>query len=313
MAYQMLQTNTMEQVLETNLNQNGNQQDQDFFLDDKDVPKKTKRQQRNKTPYSSTKMKARNFLTNISYRRISDKDFKNVNFIIDMLSYILLYVKPFFLQLSYSDKEQRNMVKMLWEKCLPTKFYEHVKKPANFFILNSGKLTFNQAKNIVLSYIQLPDTWKELTEIITKRQEVYQYVFATVFPTTYLQINKYGIKIRNDFSLCFTEWLNENIKKEQLKQLGKTAANYTNNSNNEKRHPYEQKPIKNDNKENIPPSESYKHFPTMAKINFDKKYALPTVKRKTYKTKNGERQNKKEELMVRLSEIDEKMKLIKSK
>ena len=57
-------------------------------------------------------MKARNFLTNISYRRISDKDFKNVNFIIDMLSYILLYVKPFFLQLSYSDKEQRNIVKM---------------------------------------------------------------------------------------------------------------------------------------------------------------------------------------------------------
>ena len=258
-------------------------------------------------------MKARNFLTNISYRQISDKDFKNVNSIIDMLSYILLYVKPFFLQLSYSDKEQRNMVKMLWEKCLPTKFYEHVKKPDNFFILNSGKLTFNQAKNIVLSYIQLPDTWKELTEIITKRQKVYQYVFATVFPTTYLQINKYGIKIRNDFSLCFTEWLNENIKKEQLKQLGKTAANYTNNSNNEKRHPYEQKPIKNDNKENIPPSESYKHFPTMAKINFDKKYALPTVKRKTYKTKNGERQNKKEELTVRLSEIDEKMKLIKSK
>ena len=292
MAYQMLQTNTMEQVLETNLNQNGNQQDQDFFLDDKDVPKKTKRQQRNKTPCSSTKMKARNFLTNISYRRISDKDFKSVNFIIDMLSYILLYVKPFFLQLSYSDKEQRNMVKMLWEKCLPTKFYEHVKKPDNFFILNSGKLTFNQAKNIVLSYIQLPDTWKELTEIITKRQKVYQYVFATVFPTTYLQINKYGIKIRNDFSLCFTEWLNENIKR---------------------CHPYEQKPIKNDNKENIPPSESYKHFPTMAKINFDKKYALPTVKRKTYTTKNGERQNKKEELTVRLSEIDEKMKLIKSK
>ena len=44
MAYQMLQTNTMEQVLETNLNQNGNQEDQDFFLDDKDFPKKTKRQ-----------------------------------------------------------------------------------------------------------------------------------------------------------------------------------------------------------------------------------------------------------------------------
>ena len=311
MAYQMLQTNKTEQVLQTNLSQNGSQQGQDFFPDDKDVPKKKVRwQQRTKTPYSSTKKKARNFLTNISYRRISDKDFINADFIIDMLSYILLYVRPFFLQLSYADKEQRDMVKMLWEKCLPPKFYEYVKKPDNFFILNSGKLTFNQAKNIVLSYVQLPDVWNDLKKIIVKRQKVYQYVFATVFPTAYLQVNKYVIKIKNDFSLCFSEWLNENIKKEQLKQLGKTAANYVNN--NEKRHPYEQKPINTDNnKENIPPS-SYKYSPTMAQIDFDKKYVLPTVKRKQYKPK-VERQNKKEELKIRLAEVEEKMKLIKSK
>ena len=272
--------------------------------------KKVRRQQRTKTPYSSTKMKARNFLTNISYRRISDKDFTNADFIIDMLSYILLYVRPFFLQLSNADKEQRDMVKMLWEKCLPPKFYEYVKKPDNFFILNSGKLTFNQSKNIVLSYVQLPDVWNDLKKITVKRQKVYQYVFATVFPTAYLQVNKYGIKIRNDFSLCFSEWLNENIKKEQLKQLGKTAANYVNN--NEKRHPYEQKPINTDNnKENIPPS-SYKYSPAMAQIDFDKKYVLPTVKRKLYKPK-VERQNKKEELKIRLAEVEEKMKLIKSK
>ena len=46
--------------------------------------KKKRNNQRVKTPYSSTTMKARNFLTNISYRRISDKDFKNINFIIDI-------------------------------------------------------------------------------------------------------------------------------------------------------------------------------------------------------------------------------------
>ena len=77
-------------------------------------------------------MKARNFLTNISYRRISDKDFPNTNFVIDMLSYIRLYIKPFFLTVSYSDREQQDMVKMLWEKCLPHRFYEHFKSPENF-------------------------------------------------------------------------------------------------------------------------------------------------------------------------------------
>ena len=181
MAYQMLQTNRTEQVLETNLSQNGNQQGQNFFLDDKDVQKKIKRNKRSKTPYSSTKMKARNYLTNISYRRVSDKDFKNIDFVIDLLSYILLYVKPFFIQLTYGDKEHRNIIKMLWEKCLPTKFYEHVKKPDNVVIINSGKFNFNQAKNIVASYVQQANVWNELTDLIVKRQKIYINMFLQMY------------------------------------------------------------------------------------------------------------------------------------
>ena len=104
MTYQMLeqaQTNRTESKMEVvmsklNLDQNGSQQGQNFCLDDKDVPKKNKKKRANKSPYSSTKIKARNFLSNISYRCISDKDFQNANFIVDMLSYILLHLKPFF-------------------------------------------------------------------------------------------------------------------------------------------------------------------------------------------------------------------------
>ena len=51
-------------------------------------------------------------------------------------------LKPFFLTNTFSDPEQQDKVKMLWEKCLPNKFYEHVKKPENFEILNSGKINF---------------------------------------------------------------------------------------------------------------------------------------------------------------------------
>ena len=150
-------------------------------------------------------MKARNFLTNISYRRISDKDFQNANFVIDMLSYILLYIKPFFLTVTYSDREQQDMVKMLWEKCLPSKFYEHIKLPENFEILNSGKLNFNQAKQIVMAYVQQPDIWQELIKTVIKNQVIYQYMYSMLFPLNYLQTNKYGIKIRNGFSLCYSE------------------------------------------------------------------------------------------------------------
>ena len=272
-------------------------------------------------------MKARNFLTNISYRRISDKDFQNESFVIDMLSYILLYIKPFFLTVTYSDKEQQDMVKILWEKCLPSRCYEHIKLAENFEILNSGKLNFNQAKQIVLSYVQQPDIWQELQKTVIKNQVIYQYIYSMLFPLNYLQSNKYGIKIRNGFSLCYSEWLNDKFKKEhEQKHLAKNPFNFT-VDDNVKRHSFEQKPITtvvdSSNKENIPPtplnspSQSYKYSPTMANLkrDFDKKYRLPTVKRQklTSKQKIDQRNKKKEELSIKLAEVEEKMKLIKAK
>ena len=281
---------------------------------------KKKKARANRLPYSCTKMKARNFLSNISYRHISDKDFQNANFVIDMLSYILLYIKPFFLMVTYSDREQQDMVKMLWEKCLPIRFYEHI-------ILNSGKLNFNQAKQIVLSYVQQPDIWQELLKTVIKNQVIYQYIYSMLFPLNYLQTNKYGIKLRNGFSLCYSEWLNDKFKKEhEQKHLAKNPFNFAVDKNI-KRHPLEQKPVTtvvdSSNKKNIPPiplnspSTSYKYSPTMANLkrDFDKKYRLPTVRRQklTSKQKTDQRNKKKEELSIKLSEVEEKMKLIKAK
>ena len=103
---------------------------------------------------------------------------------------------------------------MLWEKCLPIRFYEHIKLPENFEILDSGKLNFNQAKQIALSYVQQPDIWQELIKTVIKNQVIYQYIYSMLFPLTYLQTKKYGIKIRNGFSLCYSEWLNDKFKNE---------------------------------------------------------------------------------------------------
>ena len=292
--------------------------------------KKKKRKNKaraNRLPYSCTKMKARNFLSNISYRRISDKDFQNANFVIDMLSYILLYINPFFLTVTYSDKEQQGMVKMLWEKCLPSRFYDHIKLAENFEILNSGKLNFNQAKQIVLSYVQQPDIWQELIKTVIKNEVIYQYIYSMLFPLNYLQTNKYEIKIRNGFSLYYSEWLNDKFKKEhEQKHLAKNPFNFA-VEDNIKRQPFEQKPITtvNDssNKENVPltplnsPFTSYKYSPTMANLrcHFDKKYRLPTVRRQklTSKQKTDQRNKKKEELSIKLADVEEKMKLIKAK
>ena len=97
----------MEQDMEIgnnfrNTGVSGNQLNQDFFQDNKDIPKKKQKRKaetvrKNKTPYSPTKIKARNFLSNIAYSRICEKDFSNVCFLTDALTYITMDLKPFFL------------------------------------------------------------------------------------------------------------------------------------------------------------------------------------------------------------------------
>ena len=51
-----------------------------------------------KKVYSATKVKARNFLTNLSYKRVKKDDLLNENFIIDCISFILFYLNPFHLE-----------------------------------------------------------------------------------------------------------------------------------------------------------------------------------------------------------------------
>ena len=95
---------TPKQVMETEILQestevNESMPDQDFFQDNNDISKKKKKEKRarkSKTPYSPTKIKARNFLSNIAYSRICKADFSNASFVADSLAYITMDIKPFF-------------------------------------------------------------------------------------------------------------------------------------------------------------------------------------------------------------------------
>ena len=54
-------------------------------------------------------------------------------------------LKPFF----FNHAEDREMIKMLWEECIPQGYYNYAKKPENFEIINSTKVAFKDVKKIV--------------------------------------------------------------------------------------------------------------------------------------------------------------------
>ena len=201
MACQMLEMQTPKQVTETDILQqsievNGSASNQDFFLDNNDIKKKQVRKAKKirtmKTPYSPTKIKARNYLSNIAYSRICEADFKNMSFIVDALVFITMDLKPFFLKSTYFKESDINMVKMLWEECLPDSYLTYLKRPENFELIHSEKVNFKQIKNLVGVYMRTPENYRELIVSFQKYHDIYQYTYAHLFPKTYS--NKAGFQ-----------------------------------------------------------------------------------------------------------------------
>ena len=86
---------------------------QDFFQNDKD--KKERR-------YTTTRIKSRDFLSNIAYVGINREDFYSENFIFDVYLLITKNLNPFSLDRKLTDKNKHEMLYMLWKECMPLKF-----------------------------------------------------------------------------------------------------------------------------------------------------------------------------------------------
>ena len=72
--------------------------------------------------YGNIKVKTRNLLTNVSYRRFKQSDFKNDSFIIDILSFLVQNLNPINLERKLDIEKDREMVKFLWDECITHDF-----------------------------------------------------------------------------------------------------------------------------------------------------------------------------------------------
>ena len=132
----------------------GSQQDQNFSQDDNDVPKKKKGKRTAKSNYSNTKVKARNLLTIVSYRRFKQKGFNNSSFIIDILQFVVQYFTPINLDRKLNNEKDKFMVKVLWDECIPHDVMRYIYKNQNYNAISNPKLTYQKANAIVKNFIE---------------------------------------------------------------------------------------------------------------------------------------------------------------
>ena len=159
--------------------------------------------------YSPTKVKARNFLTKVSYNRIKNNDFENRSFIIDCYSFILLYLNLFYSERKFESILDREYVNAMWCLQIPNGFYNFISQPEHFETLNKLKLKFQDANEIVKSFTDDETQFQLLKEFFIKNAPFYQFVFGNSFPRCFARIDDYGIKNKTAFDNQYKIYLSQ--------------------------------------------------------------------------------------------------------
>ena len=107
-----------------------------------------KKKMKRRKDYSSTKVKTRNLLTNISHWRIKQFDFNKNSFIIDILSFLVQNFNPINLEGKLDIEKERDMVKFLWDEYIPHDFIRCLYKQVNYIGIKKPNLTYQKANNI---------------------------------------------------------------------------------------------------------------------------------------------------------------------
>ena len=285
------QSETVESIpfpLEKTMSQLQDELNRDIFIDDEAIKN-----------YSSTKIKARNFLTNVSYNRITTVDYKNKNFVVDCFTFLILYLNPFYLERKFESSTEREFVNVLWMFLMPSNLYNFITQNENMTTLNKIKIKYVDVKKMILEFLQYDEgNLKVLSDYLEKNGILYQFLYGNLFPKCFPRINDYGVRAKTLFNTYYQNFI-----------IQKNVINWQNNRNN--------LTIKEEVVEEEKQTEKYDNASPLNMTTLDKQ---DTTKKETKKrksnnteTKSQKRELKKQKLLQQLNENTEKLKKLKKK
>ena len=90
--------------------------------------------------YTSSRIKTRNFLSNILYTGFKSENFVDNNFTFDTITLITKSINPISLERKIVDAKNCNIIYILWDECIEKSFYKHICENNNFVYLSRFRL-----------------------------------------------------------------------------------------------------------------------------------------------------------------------------
>ena len=126
--------------------ENGSAKSQDFFQNNKVANHQKKKK------YTTTRIKSRNFLSNIARIGIKKEDYYNKKFIFDVYLLLTKNLNPFPLGRKLRDKTKYEMIYMLQREFMPVEYYKFIFEETNFIYLNGKNVLQPTVLQIIVDF-----------------------------------------------------------------------------------------------------------------------------------------------------------------
>ena len=111
---------------------------------------------------------------------------------------------PVNLDIKLDIHKEWEMVKFLWDECVPHDFVSFLYKEKQYNEISQRNLTYEKANNIVKEYLsENVNRINHLKFKIEDKFELIHYVYSLLFSKIYNRTNNVGFKIKNEFDFNF--------------------------------------------------------------------------------------------------------------
>ena len=154
---------------------------------------------------TTTRIKSKSFLSNISYVGINKEDFYNENFIFDVYLLVTENLNPFSLRRKLNDQNKHEMIYMLWKECMSQSFYKYICQEKNFLYLNRKNVLQSKVSEIINDCLKEDNNnnnnYIEMTNNLSEYKNIFRYVYSNVFPEIYCSTERIGFHLKGNFHI----------------------------------------------------------------------------------------------------------------
>ena len=108
-----------------------------------------------------------------------------MNFIADILSFLLQNFNPINLDRKVDQEDERLMIKFLWENCLPADFTCLTYTIPIYQTVADPRLTYQKANQIVVNWFVLYAQKNEVSAKICDNLNHIHFIYSMLFPKIY--------------------------------------------------------------------------------------------------------------------------------